>query len=337
MTPINTSEGIRMAAVGRMIVPMLALSIAGCSFGDSLTNPPDNSGKGTIPWALNLNHGAINVAVGESVQLSVSPVDADGKPLTGLPEVEYTTSDTAVKVNAQGVLVGSAPKANVLLVARMHSLEGNWTIADSARVAVVETPYEARGLRMIPDGPELVPANHVRRFTAFATDAGGNALLTVEGDTIYPIAHYAASTPRREYYVANNWSGIGYARNISEPTITATAYMFGEAYEDQVKFRVTWPDSAVLSIHRVSTTLNPSPSHMSQTDITVLQGGKVMFRSLNPTQEDDIVFDDLASVVDGNIPVVPANPGHAVIFPNVGKFTYKSSRGWTGTVTVVAP
>lgn len=337
MTPMpnHTNRRTGRAGVARLLAPaLLALPLA-CMGGDSLTNPPTNDGKGSIPWSLNLNHGAINMAIGEEVQVTVSPTDADGRPMTGLPPVVYTVSDTMVKVDATGRVTASAERSSVLLVARMHDVAGNWTIADSARIRVVAAPYSFSGFRMVPNGPELVPANQVRLFDAFVTDAAGRAVLDAKGDTIRPLTYYSVSTKRSEYYVSNNWSGQGFARNLSEPKVTGTSYIFGNVYRDSVKFRVTYPDSAVLNIYRVSFSLTPSPSMMTQTDVTVLQGGKVMFRTMNPTQQDDIVFDDLASVIDGNIPVVPATPGKAVIFPKVGSFTYKSSRGFRGTVTVV--
>ena len=81
--------------------------------------------------------------------------------------------------------------------------------------------------------------------------------------------------------------------------------------------------------------MDPSPSFMARTDQTILKGGKVTFINSNPTLPCSVVFDDEANVVGGNIPVVPASPGKAVTFPNTGKFTYKTSFGATGTITVV--
>jgi hypothetical protein len=238
-------------------------------------------------------------------------------------------------VDASGKLTATSARANIVLVAKMHSVEGNWTIADTARVTVVPTRYAFSGFRMLPNGPEVQPANQTRRFDAFVTDAAGNAVLSATGDTIRPVTRYHVSTQRKEYYVSNNWTASGIARNLSEPTITGVSYIFGNVYKDSVKFRVTYPDSAILSIHRLNNSANPSPSAMSQTDLTILQGGKVTFRTLNTTRQDDIVFDDLANVVGGDIPVVPGNPGRAVTFPNLGEFTYKSASGFGGTITVV--
>ena len=323
---------------GRLAALALLASLASplaCVNGDSLTNPPTNDGRGAVPWGVNLNYHAINIAVGDQVQLAVNPVDASGAPMSGLPPVEYTVSDTSVKVDPSGKLTAVVAHANIQLVAKLHSVEGNWTRTDTARITVVEAPYAIAGIRMVPDGPELQPSNQGRSFDAFAVDAAGNPLLDAAGDTIWPLTYYVASTPRKEYYLYNNWTGYGVARNLSEPKITGTTYVFGKSYSDSVKFRVTYPDTAVLYIHRVSYNLTPSPSAMSQTDLTILQGGSVRFQTLNTTKHDDIVFDDLANVVNGNIPVVTGYPGKFVTFPNVGAFTYHSTSGFHGTITVV--
>lgn len=318
------------------LLAVLALPLA-CTGGDSLTDPPSNDGQGTVPWSLGLNYHAINIAVGDQLELAVQPKDAAGNLMSGLPPVVYTVSDTSIKVDESGRLTAARARSNVLLVAKMQSLEGNWTIADTARVTAVEAPYAAAGIRMVPDGPEVVPANEVRGFPAFAVDAAGNALLDAAGDTIFPTTYYQASTPRKQYYVSNSWSGYGYARNLSEPTVRGTSYIFGNVYQDSVRFKVVHPNAGVLYIYRVSYSLNPSPSEMGQTDLTILKGGTVKFVTYNTSQQDDIVFDDQANVVGGNIPKVPGFPGAIVTFPNVGQYTYKSSRGFQGTITVIEP
>lgn len=329
---IGTIRLGRLAALALLATPLA------CTMGDSLTNPPSNGGHGDVPWSVNLNYRAINVAVGETVQLTVNPLDAAGKPMTGLPPVVYTVSDTSVKVDASGKLTASARHANVLLVARLQSVEGNWTRADSARITVVDAPYPIAGIRMVPDGPELQPANQWRAFYAFAVDAAGKPLLDAKGDTIWPKTHYVSSVPRNEYNLYNAWEGEAQGKNLSEPKITGTTYAFGKTFRDSVKFRVIYPDTGRLYVHRVSYNMNPSPSSMSQTDLTVLKGGTVFFQSQNTTKADDIVFDDQANVVGGNLPVVRTTyPGNAVNFPNLGKFTYQSkSTGAKGTITVVA-
>ena len=84
--------------------------------------------------------------------------------------------------------------------------------------------------------------------------------------------------------------------------------------------------------------MNPSPSMMSQTDLTVIRGGKVGFRNMNPTDTVDIAFADQANVTGGDIPALRSTSPIAIVsFPNLGQYTYSSSKGFGGTITVVDP
>ena len=329
--------------MGRLgLVLALAVPVA-CIGEDSITSPPVQSSKGSIPWEVNLQYEAMNVAVGEQVQLTISPRDVDGDPipLSNLPPVTFTASDTtAVRIDENGLLTALKPVSSVLVIATIEDKEVGWKVADSSRVRVVAEPYAAEGFKLLMRSQAVQPANRNGNFFPMATDAAGQPLVTEEGDTISPLTYFEASVSRDQYYFSNSWSGsnTGIARNLSEPTIRARTYLFGQLYSDSVKVTVTYPDSVVLFITAVNTSLRPSPSRMVQTDITILKGGKVTFRQNNTTGAvvDDIIFDDLDAVIDGNIPAVSIS---TVTFPNVGKFTYRSTTmpDVRGTVTVVEP
>ena len=330
---------LREAAIRRSVSLGAAalLGMAACTSGDSIIDPENRTE--TLPWALQLNYDAITAAVGEPVQLQVTPVSVDGTPMPATIPVTYTAADTSVKIDATGRLIGTQARSNVLVVAKMQNLEENWTRADSVRVKILDAPVQFSSFEMTLNGPALTPANRARRFDSALYDATGAVILDAEGDTLRPLTYYAASVPKNVYDITNPWNATGFARNIGDVTVRGTAYIFGFEYEDEVAFQIAYPDSAVLNIYRVSTFLNPSPSMMSQTDLTVLRGGKVSFRNLNTTESVDIVFDDLGSVVNGNIAVVPATSAASgiVTFPNLGQFTYSSSKGFGGTITVVDP
>ena len=318
----------------------LALSV-GCIAEDSLTSPPVKADKGAIPWEVNLQYEAMNLAVGEQVQLTISPKDVDGDPipLSKLPPVKYTVSDTsAVKVDANGLLTALKPASSVLVVALIQDTVVGWKVADSSRVRIVAEPYPAQGLKILVRSPNPQPANRSGSFFPMATDAAGQPLVTEAGGTISPLTYFEASVPQNQYVISNPWSGSGTVRNVSEPTIRARTYLFGQLYSDSVKIIATYPDSVVLYITAVNSSLRPSPSTMVQTDITILKGGKVTFRQNNTTGTvtDDIIFDDQEAVVGGNIPAVSIS---TVTFPNVGTFTYRSTTmpHIRGTVTVVEP
>jgi hypothetical protein len=344
MCKYGFSRSIAGRRTRAMAVPAVLALIAACTGGDSVTQPVNRTD--TMPWALDLNYDAITMAVGEVVQLQATPLKLDGTPLTGTAAPTYTTSDTSVKVDGAGHLTASLPRASVSVFARIHNLEDNWTVADTVRVMVVTQPFDFETFDMRLSHPPVVPANDANdgsaasrlRFDAKLYDALGNVVRGPAGDTILPMTYYAASVPKNVYDISTPWTPLGFARNVGDVTVRGTAHIFGADYEDEVAFRITYPDSAVLNVYRMSTILNPSPSMMSQTDLTILRGGKVGFRSLNPTDTVSIVFADQAGVIGGNIPAVPNSPAIRIVtFPNLGQYTYTSPKGFNGTITVVDP
>ena len=338
---LKTTQPVSMRL--RSLAALIAvLAVAACTNGDSVTQPKNRT---DMPWELQLNYDAIVMAVGEVVQLQAVALKLDGTPLAGVGETVYSSSDTSVKVDASGRLTATQPRPNVMVIAKVQNVEDNWTVADTVRVMIVAQAFNFSTFDMRLNRSAVVPANRAEgatnvrlRFDAKLYDAAGNVVRGTAGDTIFPLTYYKASVPKNTYDISNPWSPVGFARNLGDVTVRGTSHIFGRDYEDEVNFRITYPDSAVLNIYRVSTLMNPSPSMMSQTDLTILRGGKVGFRSSNPTETVDIVFADSTNVVGGNIPAVPNSPTIRIVsFPNLGQYTYTSSKGFGGTITVVDP
>lgn len=323
--------------VGRVILTAgtalwLAAAVGCRTGGDSVTQP--KNGIGTLPWKLTFNYEAITMQTGQSLQLQATATTASGDTLTGLPPITWTSSDTGVKVDATGKITSNTPVDYARVIGKIQSITGDWTIADTAIVTTSDTLYHFTQYKMWLDGPTVVPLNVWRNFDAVLTDASGQPLVDADSDVIYPNTHYRTTAPPSQYSL---YTGGGQGNNLGTVKVWATAYMFGTVYQDSVTLQFVSPDTVQLYIQRVSSTANPSPSAMSQTDITILQGGTVYFLNQNSTKPADIVFDDQTHVVGGNIPVVTTSyPGTPVTFPNTGKFTYHSSLGFQGTITVVA-
>jgi hypothetical protein len=317
---------------------------AGCTNGDSVTQPKNNIDA--VPWRLDLNYKAIVTSVGASVQLQATPVNADGEPLTGLPPVEWSVTDTSLNIDQTGKITAHQPQSSIIVYATIHSIDGNWTIADTARVTVFDHPFAFSSFKMVLDGPTVLSAGDWRNFDAVLFDANGKPLKyadvdPTDPDTVnnyLPITYYTPSVGKDIWSQYNRWNGGASANNFGDFTLAAKSLIFGNVYTDTVNFRVTWPDSGSLYIYRVTYNLDPSPSIMSQTDITILQGGIVNFRNYNGSLPADIVFDDQTHVINGNMPsLVLDYQGENATFPYVGKYTYHSSLGFHGTVTVVSP
>jgi hypothetical protein len=317
----------------------LAVGLASCTGGESITRPTND--VASIAWDIQLNHRAVNMAVGSTVQLEAVPVTVDGTPIADASPITWVTPDTTIlAVDATGNLRAKKVVERALVVATIHNEEGNWTIADSARVTVYPAVLPFSSFKMALGGPTLVTADDWRDFDAVLFDGSGNALLDAVGDTIYPVTDYVASKPQSVWY-QGGWNGGGSPNDTGVVKIEAHSYIFGQEYTDTVTFRLTYPDSAPVFIYRKSYNMDPSPSVPGQTDVTILKGGKIAFSNINTTLPADILFDDTTQVIGGNIPEVPMGygwqtPPAIVEFPNTGTFTYHSpSLKFEGTITVV--
>jgi hypothetical protein len=320
----------RVALIGIM-------ASVGCTVGDAKITQPA-ADLATLPWKLTLNHHAVVTTRNTPFQLSYQVTNVYGDVLTDLPPVEYTTSDTSVKVDATGKVTVSTVNSLRYVWATMKSPDGTWKVADTVRIAIEDSVYTFDKFKMALTTDTVVPANRVPSFPARLFRANGDTVRTPAGALRAPHAYYVSTAPNNIFYQGNRWTTSVTPRNLGETTIYATSYIFGTEYKDSIRLRAILPDSVVILIHRQSTTLNPSPSVISQPNITVLKNGKVLFRNNNTTAAADIVFDNQAAVIGGNIPTVPTVGGAVVTFPNVGEFTYRSAAigpNFVGKVTVV--
>jgi len=325
----HTKHSRRFGAAWSLVLPALLVLVAGpgCELPDPLTLP--KNAPSNHPWKLNFGPRAVNMAVGEVVQLTFDPRTIDGTPipLSELPPITYTTTNPDVKVDANGRLTSTRALSSVNITATMLSPDSTWKLFEQIRVRIEDAPYAVPSFKMELSRPSPVPANRGPSYSAFVE--------TAPGDTVWPLTSYETDAPPTIYYMSIPSWGAGSIRGLGHVKVVGTSYIFGTLYRDSVDFEILYPDSTSLTIWRGTTYMDPSPSFMARTDQTILKGGKVTFINSNPTLPCSVVFDDEANVVGGNIPVVPASPGKAVTFPNTGKFTYKTSFGATGTITVV--
>lgn len=327
---VGQNVGRTLLAAGTAV--WLAAAMGCRTDGNSVTQP--KNGISTLPWKLTLNYKGITMQTGQSLQLQATATTAGGDTLSGLPAITWTSSDTGIKVDATGKITSHTPVAYARVIAKIQDMASNWTIADTAIVTTSDTLYHFTQYKMWLDGPTVVPLNVWRNYDAVLTDGSGQPLVDEDGDVIYPNTYYFTTAPTSQYSLG---TGGGQGNNLGTVKVWASAWIFGTVYRDSVTLQFISPDTVHLYIQRVSPSATPSPSAMSQTDITILQGGVVYFYNQNPTLPADIEFDDLTQAVGGNIPVVPTSyPGAPVTFPNAGKFTYHSSLGFQGTITVVA-
>lgn len=332
---------------GLRLVPLLTVAAAiGCSVGDEkVTEPTFELSK--LPWKLTLNHHSVITTKNTPVQLSYEVTNIKGERLTNIPDVVYTASDTSVHIDATGKVTASNASSLRFVYARIHDPEGNWTVADTARFSIEETVFAFDKFKMALSTDTVVPMNISPTFQARLFYANGDTVrnpaapgATTPPSVRTPTAYYVSTALANVWYQGTSrWTNRITPKNFGTTTIYATSHIFGQDYRDSIKLRSIYPDSVVINVHRVSYSLDPSPSAISQPDITILQNGKVNFLNGNTTASTDIVFDNQAGVINGNIPNPAGWPGSIVTFPNVGKFTYKSAAlgpNFKGTITVIA-
>lgn len=328
-------------------MPLLTVAATiGCSVGDEkITDPKFELSK--LPWKLTLNHHSVITTKNTPVQLTYEVTNIKGERLSNIPDVVYTASDTSVHVDATGKVTASNVSSLRFVYARVHDVEGNWTVADTVRFSIEESEFAFDKFKMALNFDTIVPMNRSPNFQARLFYANGDTVrvpaapgATTPPALRAPTTYYVSTAPANMWYQGTSrWTASISPKNFGTTTIYAISHIFGRDYRDSVKLRSISPDSVVINVNRVSFSLNPSPSLITQADITILQNGKVNFRNGNTTQNTDIVFDNQAGVLNGNIPIVSSNPGSIVTFPNIGKFTYKSTAlgaSFKGTITVVA-
>lgn len=315
-----------------------SVALSSCHIsGDSILQPQNRANK--IPWSIPVNYKAVTMLVGEAIQLTATPMTIEGEPMTGLPPIKWSTSDTALKVDATGKVTSSREVRNGLVFAQLVDPVNEITVWDTTIVTTVDTAFRFSGYQLLPAGgvgDTVIPMAVANNFNAVLLDESGQPLRDESGALIAPTAFYSTNAPYASLQVYTSPYPRAVAYNVGTFTIRATSYLFGTLYSDSMIVRITYPLTVTLNIQRAVQGTAPSPSAMSQTDITISVGGRVNFLNQNPTLPADIKFDDLSQVVGGDIPVVSTtSPGSPVMFPNAGKFTYQSSLGFRGTITVV--
>lgn len=327
-----------------LIWPLLAACIlaAGCQpSGDSVIEPKNSADS--IPWFLRINYKAVTMKVGDALQLKATPTTVDGVPIEGLPAPVWTTNDTALKVDANGNMTTHQAVRGDFVVATITDPNHTWILTDTAVVSTVDTVYHFSGYKLWLQQPAqtdtVIPMAVANNFNAVLLGPTGQPLTDQTGALISPNATYTTNAPYPDFQVFISPYPRATAYNIGVYKVRINSYLFGTVYTDSVTFRIVWPLTVTLNIQpMVPGAGNPTPSRMSQTNITITTGGTVNFLNQNTTVPADIVFDDQAHVTGGNIPVVrTSSPGSSVVFPNPGNFTYHSSLGFSGTITVVSP
>jgi hypothetical protein len=255
-------------------------------------------------WALRLNYHAVNLALAapyNSVQLTATPLNANGVPLTGVGTVTFAAGDSAVTVTPTGLVTAQYATASVnALSAVIATLQyQNVTLADTVRIQVTDVapaPLTTFALRPV-DGAsthcnlKVGILENCGPVVVDATDANGDTLANASG-TVLAVA-YASSNP---LITTVDQFGALQELDTGRVTVTASTWAYGVAKQDSLHYVISWPRWTLTQIQQFT----PVESQTSilrflAPQITIAPGGAVAW--INPYDRPmDIVFDDSTAV-----------------------------------------
>ncbi len=257
--------------------------------------------------ALELDHAAVNLATFDGyreLQLTATPLDALGRPLSGLPAPTYRSSDTTrVFVTQDGLLQARRSASNVQVIAEIVA-PGNIRQADTIFVNVRQTsvaPPVLDVLTLQPESPEDAVLGMVG-FTGFLgiaqfLQAGGRnyvlqprvRALDAAGAPISSLVfEYESLTP--DVLSVSSRLGIQGWGNLLQPgeasvVVRTTAY--GVTKVDTAHFTVTNP-----VIHGAIVEPGPAGEPIARPRTIVVRPGGYVFFTNNWTDSISVTFDD---------------------------------------------
>ncbi|HEX6536662.1 MAG TPA: hypothetical protein VF041_18895 [Gemmatimonadaceae bacterium] len=306
-------QAIQRAGCGIVMFGLLAA--AGCS-GDKPAapfEPATGSDAAELYWNLTLNYQSFTlstVAPHDTIQLVATPRDAQGNPIQGLGPVTFTSDDTTtVTVSPTGLVRALRPASDLRVKAELtagdirHTAEVVViTVTDSnppvlGHVSMQPVPPDSARVGLTGDGSFLFIRYGTLQAFKFKvlppptlTDTAGNVL-----PGILVMCHSSDSTIVQA--LCDNTILIIDPRLPGHAKLIATATAFGVTTSDTLDYTVTMPAYAVVWLKKVPGSLGTTTVGLDAPDITIGQGGTVVWGNLTGAPAD-IVFDDPSAVAE---------------------------------------
>lgn len=203
---------------------------------------------------LTLDHPAINLSIAtpyNALQLTATPRNALGNPMIGLPTPTFTTSDTNIRVTAEGLVTAVAPVTEAVVVAML--IAGPVTHVDTAKVSVTDLSRTLASLSIhpvlpdsavwwMPDGEGFLSQILIGSVGFFfpplprpilqAADAGDQAIVGL-------MVEYTSLDPT--IATIDRWSGIPTLIRTGHVRIVAQTTAYGAVKADTATFVVRPP------------------------------------------------------------------------------------------------
>jgi plastocyanin len=290
-----------------------ALALAACGDGEDVPGPdPTFAGVALTPSPVPA------IDVGETVQLTATPVDEDGNALSGLPAATFESSDDAIATVSETGLVTGVTAGDATITATV-TFEG---VTRNASATLTVNPVEQ------PGGDNVVTTPNLTFSPATITIAPGEAVTWQISETTHNVT-FAALEPTGGD-IPNTAPGTSVTRTFQSPGSYPYECTLHPGMNGTVIVEGTQPPPG-----GTTTVTTPNLSFSPQS-VTITAGGTVTWRFVETPH--NVTFGG-AAPTEGNVPT--SNPGTSATrtFPTAGQFPYECTLhpGMTGTVVVNTP
>ncbi len=318
---------------------------------------PPSQDMDALLWSLKLNHHAVVLSLAapyDTVQLIAIPRNVSDVELESPSTVTYTTTDTTIRLNANGFVRASSvtPSAGARVVVKVNS--GQVTLIDTAFIhvksatpppSVPRTFFVARtdadslkdaGSSYIPNPVDTLGSGWPQLKYSTPTFIG--RVVTMDGDTIALPVYYSSSD--NTVSTINRSTGVATLVRPGVVTFYATSYVYGTLVQDSVQFTVGLP---LYTSFYVSDAVSYSTYSAKLGVGAVIDWQNAWSDSLpmdvifeNPAGVAGILYGDVVSA-SGNIIGLGLNKRTKRSFPTPGTYRYHISTHpqMTGTIVIV--
>lgn len=343
---------------------LVILAVGACGELDPVATYEPITDPSALFMGLTLNHHAINLSTEapyDELQLVATPRSASGSPISGLPPVDYRSSDTTrLWVSADGLLRARRPGSNLTVIAEIVTSD-NIRRADTAFVNVIDgapPQVETFTLDLVPPAEPLweimptggVPVGVLLSLSGISvTNTLPLRVLDADGQPVTGLqVRYASLDPVAT--VNPRFAGVTVVDS-GQARITAETFAYGVTLADTITYTVTLPRvNGFQFLMNADSTLTMKPS-----SVTIRAGGYVGWINTNPAPVA-IEFDDpsAASMIpevcdalgpshceDGDVSPFEGSGGFVAgargrRFDVPGTYTFRTSSGEEGSIVVRA-
>lgn len=356
--------------VRRHIAVVVLVVLTGCSGLEPVTGYKPVTDPEQLYMALTLNYRVANLSTAapyNTIQLTATPRNAVGVPMSGLPGPTFRSSDTTkVRVTANGLVEARGRATGVQVIAEVVA-EGNIRRADTALVNVTTNPsppeLASLSIRPLPPDSTIWPIlpfpsafyGYILLITytgmPFSLPSLSPRALDRAGNLIRGLAIEYESLDPEVVPVERHTGEITILSRPGQARVVARTTAYGISKADTVLFTVTFPIIQDVEIEAVP----DGPPAFTPSEVKIRPNGMVFWTSLSGGPVD-VIFDAPANVAEitslcialggafcgaGNISVFDGSSGDALdqsrgrLFPVPGVYSYRSTlTGATGRVVV---